>query len=187
MRNRAVLCALLASSVLAAPLAGAEPAASKSRESAARELFDVTGGMKAASSGEEAMITAVRTNPQLGPYEDVFRTWYQKTMAKAGLDVEIVALYAEMFTEEELKGLTAFYRSPLGQKALSKVPEIMKRGAEIGVEAAKQNQSELEKMLEARRVELEAKEKSQAPSAPPVSTPSPTPAPKKSSPATRPG
>lgn len=187
MRNRAALCVLLASTVLAAALPGAEPAPSKSREAAARELYETTGGSKAPTAGEEAMIAAIRSNPQLGPYEDVFRAWYQKTMTKAGLDGKIVGLYAETFTEEELKGLTAFYRSPLGQKALSKMPEITKKSAEFGVEAAKQNQAELETLLEARRAELEAKEKSQTPSPAPVSTPSPTPVPKTTPPAPGPG
>ena len=36
-------------------------------------------------------------------------------------------LYAEVFTEGELRELTAFYRTELGQKMLVRLPEIMQR------------------------------------------------------------
>jgi hypothetical protein len=139
------------------------------------------GGTKMADTGAEVMISAVRSNPQLAPYEDVFVAWYKQTMAKVDLESKMVALYAETFTEKELKDLTAFYRAPLGRKALQKMPELMRRGAEIGTAAAKDNQAELERMLEVRRKEIEEKDKQAAkdawttptPTAAPSSTPTP--------------
>ena len=39
---------------------------------------------------------------------------------------EYIALYAETFTEEEMKGVIAFYKTPAGQAYLKKQPELMK-------------------------------------------------------------
>jgi len=44
---------------------------------------------------------------------------------------EFITLYAETFTEDELKGVIAFYRSPAGQAFQSKLPELMKRSMEL--------------------------------------------------------
>ena len=205
MRNRLALALLVSAFVLSASASAAPdppsarpsgtPAAPASaasamptaREAAARELFRVFGGMKTTEAGAEAMLASVRTNPQLARYEDVFRAWYVQTMAKSGFETKIIALYAETFTQQELEDLATFYRSPLGQKALSKVPELMKRGAEIGLEAARANQPELERMLEEKRKEFDAADAAAATPAPtttkaPARTAgTPTPAPKKRS------
>jgi hypothetical protein len=145
------------------------PTSTPSRETAARELFRTVGGLKMAEAGADAMVSVLRNNRELQPYEDVIRAWYRKTMAKSDFEAKIVALYAETFTEQELRELAGFYRSPLGQKALAKMPELTKRGAEIGAQAARNNQAELEQMMEARRREIEsagAKETEKPPAKP---------------------
>jgi hypothetical protein len=44
---------------------------------------------------------------------------------------EMVPLYAETYTLDEIRQLTAFYASPLGQKMQAKTPELMSRSMEI--------------------------------------------------------
>jgi len=130
--------------------------ASGTREAAARELYRTMGGLKSTAGGADAMLTAVRSNPQLARYEDVFRSWYEKTIAAADLEPNIVALYAEAFSGSELKELNAFYQTPVGRKALSRMPDVIRKAAELEVEAARANQPELERMLEERRKKIEA-------------------------------
>ena len=45
---------------------------------------------------------------------------------------EITALYARTFSVEELNAITAFYRSPVGQKFLLKLPAITQESMVIG-------------------------------------------------------
>ena len=40
---------------------------------------------------------------------------------------ELTKMYTETFTEPELKEMAKFYGSPVGQKALEKMPEMMQR------------------------------------------------------------
>ncbi len=44
---------------------------------------------------------------------------------------EMVPLYAETYTLDEIRQLTAFYASPLGQKMQAKMPELMNRSMQI--------------------------------------------------------
>lgn len=47
------------------------------------------------------------------------------------LKTDYIALYAETFTEQELKDMVAFYKSPAGQAYINKQPELMKRSVEL--------------------------------------------------------
>src|ERR1035437_650897 len=44
---------------------------------------------------------------------------------------DYIALYAETFTEDEMKGMIAFYKSPAGQAFTKKHPELSKRSMEL--------------------------------------------------------
>ena len=43
------------------------------------------------------------------------------------LKPDFVQAYADVYTEDELKQLTAFYKSPIGQKYIEKMPELQKK------------------------------------------------------------
>ena len=47
------------------------------------------------------------------------------------MKADYITLYAETFTEQELKDTVAFYKSPAGQAFIKKQPELMKRSMEI--------------------------------------------------------
>jgi hypothetical protein len=44
---------------------------------------------------------------------------------------EMVPLYADTYTLDEIRQLSAFYASPLGQKMLANMPKLMTRSMEI--------------------------------------------------------
>jgi hypothetical protein len=47
------------------------------------------------------------------------------------LKPDFIQIYAEVFTEKEIKDLTAFYGTPLGQKLLEKMPELTGKSMQI--------------------------------------------------------
>jgi hypothetical protein len=55
-----------------------------------------------------------------------------KEMSWEAMKDEYVAVYAETFTEEELKGLIEFYKSPAGRTFAKKQPELMERSMKLG-------------------------------------------------------
>jgi hypothetical protein len=49
-----------------------------------------------------------------------------------GLQAQIIPLYARHFTQEDVRGLIAFYQSPLGQKAIGVMPALMQDSMSLG-------------------------------------------------------
>lgn len=47
------------------------------------------------------------------------------------LEPEYVAIYAENYSEEDLRGLTDFYQSDLGQRFLESTPQVMQQSSEV--------------------------------------------------------
>jgi uncharacterized protein len=123
--------ALLALALVAAAAAQAQqpsPAALAS----ARELMElkgVKGLVEPVVVGviEQTKGTILQTNPGLTKDLDEvsvqLRTEYQPRIAE--MTNEIVQLYAQRFSEQELKEAIAFYKSPAGKKMLAEEPRIL--------------------------------------------------------------
>lgn len=54
-----------------------------------------------------------------------------KEMSWDKLKGDYISIYADTFTEKELKGAIKFYKSPIGCKFIEKQPELMKRSMQI--------------------------------------------------------
>ena len=52
--------------------------------------------------------------------------------APDGVLPQMVDLYAKHYTHEDVLALLEFYRSPVGQKAITLMPLLMQEGGEIG-------------------------------------------------------
>ena len=55
------------------------------------------------------------------------------TEALPALKEMMIPLYDKYFTLEELRGLSGFYASPLGRKAISVMPALMQEGMRLGM------------------------------------------------------
>jgi hypothetical protein len=148
-RIAAVLSLLLTCSSYAAP------SDRTSHEEAARLLIRAMGGVATAEAGADAMMGMILDNPELAPYEDVFRSWYRKIFAAGDFEGEMAQIYMKHFTEPELKELRALYQSPIGQKMLAELPAVMKEGADLGMARAKEHEAELIEMLNTAKAQRE--------------------------------
>lgn len=61
---------------------------------------------------------------------------------------DYITLYAETFTEQELKDTVAFYKSPAGQAFVKKQPELIKRSMEISQKLMMQIMPKIQAMTE---------------------------------------
>jgi|GEM_PF-524441 len=64
------------------------------------------------------------------------------------LKVDIASVYAEVFSEDELRDVIAFYKSPLGKKLLDRMPELMQKSMQISQQRMQSVMPELEKLGE---------------------------------------
>lgn len=60
----------------------------------------------------------------------------------------MVSIYVEAFSEPELQELVRFYRTPIGKKALRKMPELMQKGAKVGQDLAEKHRPEFQKAVQ---------------------------------------
>lgn len=119
--------------------AGDAPGQPRTKEVVARELMEVSGSSKLAMQILEQMITPMK---QVIPeVPDEFWSRFMAEVNPEELMAKVVPIYSEHYSLDELEQLIAFYRTPLGQKVIKEMPEIMKQsmaaGQEWGREVAK--------------------------------------------------
>lgn len=83
----------------------------------------------------------------------------QDRMSWSKLKPEYIRIYDETFTDEEISGMLAFYRTPVGQAMLEKMPAVMQKSMEMGRKVM------TDLLPEIQRLTTEMREKQ--PSAPP--------------------
>jgi len=137
MTIRQSVSLLCAAAVLSLALAGVASAQQKRTPSPAallmaKELIDLKGATKVfdpvvAGVVEYHKNVFIQTNPTLA--RDI-EAVAQKLVAelqsrKAELHQQLARIYAEHFTNQELKDALAFYRSPLGRKLIAEEPKVL--------------------------------------------------------------
>ena len=151
MRRAAILCLVL---TWIAPMAWGDEV-KPSRKKAAAELLEVMGAAQTSMTAAKGFAEAeLQANPLMEAYRDVLMKGIEKALSWELLGPRMIDIYAEAYTEEELRELIAFYKTPLGRKTLEKMPILTQQGAQAGRDLIEENQAELQEMLAARQREL---------------------------------
>lgn len=131
-------------------------ATSQAHRQAAEELLEVTG----LKGSMDRMITQmvemqVQQKPEMQPYREVLLQFFAKYLGFNSIKPDFIDIYTEEFTEQELRQLTDFYRTPVGKKTITKLPVLMQKGAQIGMSKVRMHEGELREMLEAEQKRLQ--------------------------------
>lgn len=131
---------------------------SKERRSDIVTLLQMTGvealGLQMGVTVANQMIDALtKENPEIPPpvvtaIKDEVNLVFTEDMPK--LMTEIVPVYAKYFTQDEVKGLIAFYGTPLGKKSIEVMPAVMNECMRAGQAWGKRIEPGLVERLEAR-------------------------------------
>ena len=125
------------------------------KEASIRELMNATGakdlGKQLVQAGMEQFRSSVEdsqpNNPRAKQFVDAFVSKFQKHFDPNSLTETIIPIYDKYFTSEDLNGLLAYYRSPLGQRMLKVLPEVTREsqaaGFALGQKAAQEAMEEL--------------------------------------------
>ena len=108
-----------------------------------------------AGMAERTVQSQLQAMPQLAPFADIFREFMFEQMDWKVLRPEFLALYVQTFSESELREVTAFYRTPLGQKLLAKSPELMARAMELSNRRVQAAMPRMLERIQARAAELQ--------------------------------
>jgi uncharacterized protein len=118
------------------PAAAPAPAPTPSAIAMAREILVLKGATQMWDPVIPAVIDRARTMflqsninlaKEINEVAATVRT--QLAPRAAELQTEVARMYAQRFTEAELKELVAFYKSPLGKKVISEEPQVIDASA----------------------------------------------------------
>jgi hypothetical protein len=119
---------------LSFPAFAQAPAAQPTREhiALARAVLDFTGARKSFDNVVPKLLTdarnnVLRTRPTLQADLDLAAMEVAKKMAAADEELvnSIAVVYAQKFTEAELKEIAGFYQSPAGKKMVAELPNVL--------------------------------------------------------------
>ena len=120
-----------------------------SHEQAAKDMLDCMNmGETFSKTIDSTLDLQIQQNPALKDKRKAMKTFFDRYMSWASLENDFIKIYTEAFTEEELKQLTVFYKTPVGQKTVRLMPELTRKGGEIGNRRVQENMHELVKLLQ---------------------------------------
>ena len=144
---RATILTLCAAAIVAAGASGAR-ADDKSHKKAAEDLLKVMQvEQQLDTSIAQSLDMQMKANPALATKRPAMEKFFKKHMSYASLKPDLVKMYADAFTEQELNQIRDFYLTPAGQKMVEKSPELMVKGMQIGAKRVQDNMGELQQML----------------------------------------
>ena len=121
-----------------------------SHRAAVEKLFATMNMEKThAASLENILQQQSRANPAMMQLQGTMRDFLNKHMGWASLKEDMVKIYEEGFTEEELGELNKFYESPVGKKSIEQMPSLMGKGMAVAQERMKEHLPELQAALKA--------------------------------------
>jgi len=100
---------------------------------------------------DQMMSMQTRVNPEGSAVIDATRDFYEKYLNWNAQKGDIVKLYQETFTEDEIRQMTAFYQTPTGQKVIEMMPELSSKAMKITMERMAQHMKELREVISAAR------------------------------------
>jgi hypothetical protein len=135
-----------------------DAAASKidpTKEADIRQLMDVTG---VNGLGEQLMNTGIAQfranltesqpdNPRAKQFADAFAARFQKHFDPHSVTESVIPIYDKYLSDEDLRTLLEYYKSPFGQRMLKVLPEVARdsqvAGYTLGQKAAEETMDDL--------------------------------------------
>jgi hypothetical protein len=119
-----------------------------SHEAAAKKLLATLNMREMMDKGiQQVLEMQIRQQPAIAPYRQTMLEFLQKYMSWDTLEGDLVKLYTDTFTEDEINQLIAFYDTPVGKKAVKALPELMMKGAQLGQMRVQQHIGELQQAI----------------------------------------
>ena len=75
------------------------------------------------------------------------------------MKADIVDIYVNVYTEDEVKEVTKFYQSPIGQKLIAKMPQVMQEAMTVSQKNLQRLMPEIQKISREMAEELDRKKR----------------------------
>ncbi len=140
--------------------AGADEA---SHKELVKQLFTVTNMKEGVDDTcKEVINMQMKSNPMMEPFKDVITDFFTKYMSWESLEPEMIKLYMDTFTEDELRDIVSFLSSPTGILYTEKSFDLNMQILQIGHKRITDNMGELDAMISERAKAMIEQEKQKA-------------------------
>ena len=113
-------------------------------------LFKLTRmEQKIDESVESVAQLQLRQNPALAAKNDQLMAFLERHIGWDAVKADLYAMYMQTFTEDELKTINDFYITPLGQKVIVIVPQLVQERNRLAMQRLQENVGELQQIMSA--------------------------------------
>lgn len=88
------------------------------------KLLEISHFDKMIETQKDILVSNFSKQPGFAKYENEFREIFSEIMNVESFKKDIIKVYLNTFTDQEIDEIITFNQSPLGQKILEKLPEI---------------------------------------------------------------
>lgn len=119
-----------------------------SHDQAVNELMEVMNMEQQISKNAIRMFEVqAQAMPQIAQFKDVMMDFFHKYINWQSMGDDIKKVYKDLFTEQEIRALIAFYQTETGQKLISVTPELTTRLATISQQIVLEHKAELQQNI----------------------------------------
>jgi hypothetical protein len=146
--NKPVLLAsFLALAWLTPQIASAD---AESHRASVERLFTLTRlQQKIDESVQTVAALQLQQTPELLPHRDAVEAFLEAHIGWNALHEDLVQMYLQAFSEQELETINAFYSTPAGQKIITTVPQLVQQRNQLAMQRLQQHISELQAIMAA--------------------------------------
>ncbi len=120
----------------------------QSHKKAVEELFVEMKIEEEISKSLELMIQAqAGANPQGSNVMNAVRQFYSKYLGWESQKPDMIEIFMGAFNEKEIRELISFYKTPVGQKLIDKMPDMSAKVMEIAAKRLEEHMPEYYKMM----------------------------------------
>ena len=147
MNNTAARAGTLLLAAWLAPHAVMADAAS--HRAAVERLFTLTQvQQKIDDSVQSVAALQLQQTPQLTAHRDALTAFLERHIGWNALHEDLVQMYLQAFTEQELDTINAFYSTPAGRKVITVVPQLVQQRNRLAMQRLQENIGDLQQLMQ---------------------------------------
>jgi uncharacterized protein len=119
-----------------------------SHRAAVEQLFTLT---RLQEKIDESVLTVtalqLQQNPELAPHREAITAFLEEHIGWNAMHEDLVQMYLQAFSEQELDTINAFYSTPAGQKIITTVPQLVQQRNQLAMQRLQDNMEEFHSIV----------------------------------------
>jgi hypothetical protein len=119
-----------------------------SHRQAAEKLLELIDMQEKIDASVETVVTLqLQQEPALREHVELLRAFLEKQIGWNGMHDELITMYQQTFTEEELNAMNSFYSSSVGRKLIQRLPDLIQQRDRLAMQRLQEHLGELQQEI----------------------------------------